>query len=626
MVEQAEQTKTLLERTIDAKRALHAGSDRETLLGVEAGVAEILFSEGHFDEALAILGTVIGELGEKAHSRSLKNQARILFILGQYNEATTAFDAYARKSEEEIKHYQEFLRTRVRPDEPEEDRQRPGDGSGESGSPAPMTKTETLAALVAIREAHGEAAIKDEAHVRLRYPHIHLSCLQQYGNWPSAAVFLERYQTTESIARLAHKLRRKPWVNLERLQYYESMVVEERERKLLDHELYERQEKAKRLIELGKKDRALQKIEGIRADYTWSSIVSGWCNSMEAYVAFNEVSRLVESGKWDEALKMLDGVCTKYPNSTRVLNRGSALEQGILLLAGRYDQLVEMARGVAWDPDRKDARGRRVFAYWTMFKAAPGDRFANFAMLAGVQIRGIDIMLYYPNWDLFPLYSTECEAYWDEQLHAFSVTHGNDLLSWALDQYPKAKYSRYEALYEVTDLLLMGKGFRIEEALRQSKLRSALKRLRNFSDMPGFYHVLKNIAANTRTALRAAVGKLADESKWKKEARMLQMLRSAVHPLHVEAQATFPWLGQFRFDAYVPKLKLAVEYQGAQHFRAIEVFGGEDGLRRTQERDEAKARLALSNGVRVEYVRYDDDLEQRIAEIVASHADRPKPT
>ena len=46
------------------------------------------------------------------------------------------------------------------------------------------------------------------------------------------------------------------------------------------------------------------------------------------------------------------------------------------------------------------------------------------------------------------------------------------------------------------------------------------------------------------------------------------------------------WIGKFQIDIYIPSLKIAVEYNGIQHYKAIEKFGGEVKLLQQQARDE----------------------------------------
>jgi hypothetical protein len=59
------------------------------------------------------------------------------------------------------------------------------------------------------------------------------------------------------------------------------------------------------------------------------------------------------------------------------------------------------------------------------------------------------------------------------------------------------------------------------------------------------------------------------------------------------------WLGNQRFDIYVPSLRIAIEYNGLQHYQPIELFGGDEGFREMKKRDERKKRVAHENGVTV---------------------------
>lgn len=70
----------------------------------------------------------------------------------------------------------------------------------------------------------------------------------------------------------------------------------------------------------------------------------------------------------------------------------------------------------------------------------------------------------------------------------------------------------------------------------------------------------------------------------------------------IQREASPPWLGRQRLDIFLPTLNLAIEYQGAQHFTPVTVFGGEAGLVRAQERDALKKRLCEENGVDILYV------------------------
>ena len=71
----------------------------------------------------------------------------------------------------------------------------------------------------------------------------------------------------------------------------------------------------------------------------------------------------------------------------------------------------------------------------------------------------------------------------------------------------------------------------------------------------------------------------------------------------VEHHASPSWLGRQHLDIYIPKMKVAVEYQGKQHDEPIEFFGGKEAYLKTRQRDERKLALCKENGVSLLYVR-----------------------
>jgi len=87
------------------------------------------------------------------------------------------------------------------------------------------------------------------------------------------------------------------------------------------------------------------------------------------------------------------------------------------------------------------------------------------------------------------------------------------------------------------------------------------------------------------------------ETPWVSEAALLDLVRtiwpSAIH------QWRPPFLGLQSVDIYVPEIELAIEYQGQQHYEPIEFFGGEEGFRMTQARDNRKRALLKANNVQL---------------------------
>lgn len=90
---------------------------------------------------------------------------------------------------------------------------------------------------------------------------------------------------------------------------------------------------------------------------------------------------------------------------------------------------------------------------------------------------------------------------------------------------------------------------------------------------------------------------------WVSETRLFHELRAAFPETEVQQHASPAWLGRQHLDIYIPKLGIAVEYQGPQHDAPIEFFGGVEAYEAVKKRDAKKKRLCSRNGVRIVYVR-----------------------
>ena len=51
------------------------------------------------------------------------------------------------------------------------------------------------------------------------------------------------------------------------------------------------------------------------------------------------------------------------------------------------------------------------------------------------------------------------------------------------------------------------------------------------------------------------------------------------------------------FDFYLPKYNLLIEFQGAQHYRPVEVFGGKEAFIGQKHRDKIKKEFAKKNDI-----------------------------
>lgn len=101
-----------------------------------------------------------------------------------------------------------------------------------------------------------------------------------------------------------------------------------------------------------------------------------------------------------------------------------------------------------------------------------------------------------------------------------------------------------------------------------------------------------------------------------KETSLYRKLEEALPEFDIVPQGSPKWLGNQRLDIYFPELNIGIEYQGEQHFRPVEIFGGEEAFQKKLERDAAKSEKCLKNGCQLFYVNYDEDMGFAIERLV----------
>ena len=99
---------------------------------------------------------------------------------------------------------------------------------------------------------------------------------------------------------------------------------------------------------------------------------------------------------------------------------------------------------------------------------------------------------------------------------------------------------------------------------------------------------------------------------WQNETLLYKLVAEIFSQFKVEREASPEWLKPQRLDIYIPELNLAIEYQGKQHFEPVALFGGEEGLKRTQERDEIKADKCEENGIDLVYFDYEENISEEL--------------
>lgn len=112
------------------------------------------------------------------------------------------------------------------------------------------------------------------------------------------------------------------------------------------------------------------------------------------------------------------------------------------------------------------------------------------------------------------------------------------------------------------------------------------------------------------------------DNKWKSEQLVYELVKQLYPKEGVWYQYRpdflFSGRGQLSYDIYISKLRVAIEYQGKQHFEPVEIFGGAESFEKQKHRDEMKARLSAEHGVKLIYINYWEPIS---ADLIKSKVD-----
>jgi hypothetical protein len=134
--------------------------------------------------------------------------------------------------------------------------------------------------------------------------------------------------------------------------------------------------------------------------------------------------------------------------------------------------------------------------------------------------------------------------------------------------------------------------------------------------------------ARLRAVLRDAENTARDKAgvhrvgeRWLSERALFERLRDAFPGEKILHQFRPWWLRPQSLDIYLPDHNIAIEYQGAQHTRPVEFFGGEEAFEDVQMRDLYKRQLCEENGCTLIEVHPGYLLDEVVAQVRASIAD-----
>ncbi len=134
----------------------------------------------------------------------------------------------------------------------------------------------------------------------------------------------------------------------------------------------------------------------------------------------------------------------------------------------------------------------------------------------------------------------------------------------------------------------------------------------HYALVSGFWRTLIRQAENTA---REGAGIPRVGEGWVSEMTLLRQVQAAFPGERVLHQARPGWLAPQSLDIYLPDYNLGIEYQGAQHIKPVEYFGGAKAFEVQQERDARKLDICEQYGCTLVEVYPGYQLEQVVARV-----------
>lgn len=121
-----------------------------------------------------------------------------------------------------------------------------------------------------------------------------------------------------------------------------------------------------------------------------------------------------------------------------------------------------------------------------------------------------------------------------------------------------------------------------------------------------FQMQIHNLCINKRTCTFC-------QTKQSGEDKIVEILTE--NNIYFEREKIFKELGRLRFDFFLPEYNTLIEYDGIQHFKPIDFFGGESQLEYVQSNDSKKNQFCTDNNIRLVRIRYDEPIDSKVLEI-----------
>ena len=114
-------------------------------------------------------------------------------------------------------------------------------------------------------------------------------------------------------------------------------------------------------------------------------------------------------------------------------------------------------------------------------------------------------------------------------------------------------------------------------------------------DNQKFYEMLSAYKEKYDNIYLSIINKGIVTPRWKSEYEMYELIKRYFQDAIYQYKAK--WLNKQSLDVFIPSIKVAVEYQGKQHYEPVKVFGGTEKYDDNIRRDSVKKKLCAENHI-----------------------------
>ena len=123
---------------------------------------------------------------------------------------------------------------------------------------------------------------------------------------------------------------------------------------------------------------------------------------------------------------------------------------------------------------------------------------------------------------------------------------------------------------------------------------------------------VKRIQKVVENEVRRKFGHKKIGETWTSETILYYIVKNLLSDKEIVRHYRPDFLEGLELDIYIPDLRLGIEYQGIQHYKPVEHWGGEEALEHNKLRDKRKRDLCVSLGIDLVYFRHDEELSNAI--------------